>query len=145
MSTASLPLYVLFLIKALREEGTSNVLLASTVFLVALLSNPYYVIFLILFTGLYVLFHRWQLGHAGSRSILIKRFALVVACTAVLSLPIAALFLRMKWPDIVLSTPLAEVNQWSADLMGLFPSQPLSRALVESGGTDLCAFYREYL
>jgi hypothetical protein len=134
MSAASLPLFVLFLITALREGGTSNVLLASAVFLVTMLSNPHYVIFLTLFTGLYVLFHRWRLGRAGSRSILIKRSALAVACTAVLSLPIAALFLRMEWPDIVLSTSLAEVNQWSADLLAFFlpsPYHALWGSLVE--------------
>jgi hypothetical protein len=115
---------VLFLIKALREGGTANVLLASAVFLVTMLSYPYYVIFLILFTGIYVLFHRRRLGHAGSRGILIKRFAWVVACTAVLSLPIAAFALRTEWPDIVLSTSLAEVNQWSADLLAFFLPSP---------------------
>ena len=134
-SAACLPLYVLFLIKALQERGTSNVLLASVVFLLTMLSNPYYVIFLILFTGIYVLFHLWRLRHAGSRSILIKRVALVVGCTAVLSLPIAALALRTEWPDIVLSTSLAEVNQWSADLLAFFlpsPYHTLWGSLVEA-------------
>jgi hypothetical protein len=50
-SAVCLPLYVLFLIKALRQRGASNVLLASV---------------MLLFTGIYVLFHLWRLGHVGS-------------------------------------------------------------------------------
>jgi hypothetical protein len=134
MSAACLPLYVLFLIKALRERGTTNALLASAVLLLTMLSNPYYVIFLILFTGIYVLFHLWRPEHAGSRIILIKRFALVAASTSVLSLPIVALALRMEWPDIVLYTSLWEANYFSADLLAFFlpsPYHPLWGGLVE--------------
>jgi uncharacterized membrane protein YfhO len=115
---------VLFLIKALREGGATNVLLASAVFLLTMLSNPYYLIFLFLFTGIYVLFHLQRSRHPESRMVLIKRFALVAAFTAVLSLPIVAYALRMEWPDMVLSTSLAEVNQWSADLLAFFLPSP---------------------
>jgi hypothetical protein len=124
MSAVCLPLYVLFLIKALREGRTTNVLLASAVFLLTMLSNPYYLIFLLLFTGIYVLFHLRRSRHHDSRMVLIKRFALVAAFTVVLSLPIIAQALHTEWPDIVVSTSLAEVNKWSADLLAFFLPSP---------------------
>jgi hypothetical protein len=40
--TACLPLYILCLLKALREGGATNALLAAVVFLMTMLSNLYY-------------------------------------------------------------------------------------------------------
>src|SRR5262249_15874638 len=124
MSAACLPFYVLFLIKTHRVGGLSNVLLASAVVLVTMLSNPYYVIFLILFTIIYVLFHIRRSEHADARLLLIKRFAMVTTCTALLSLPIVIHALRTEWPDIVLYTSFWEVNYWSADLVAFFLPSP---------------------
>ena len=133
MSSACLPLYVLFLTKALREGGTTNVLLAAAVFLLTTLSNPYYPIFLLLFTGVYILFHISQPEPVTSGRPLIRRFALVAAFTSVFSLPIVMHALHAEWLDIVLSTSLVEVTQWSADLLAFFlPSlyHPLWGGLV---------------
>src|SRR4029077_18436564 len=54
LSTQWLPLFVLFLIKARNEQGWLNVAAASIFLVAALLTSPYYMLFLLVFTGLVV-------------------------------------------------------------------------------------------
>src|SRR5262245_49000707 len=124
MTGACLPLYALLLIKAIREGGTTNAPCAAAVRLGIMFSNPYYLIFILLFTSIYVLFHLCASGYAGARMVLIRRFGLLAAFTSIFSLPIVTHALRTEWPDIVLYTSLWEANFYSADLLAFFLPSP---------------------
>jgi hypothetical protein len=119
-----LPLYVLCLIKATREGKTTHLLLAALCFEITLLTNPYYLIYLLCFTGIYGLFHLWHPDSFSSRKAFILRYTLVVALSSLPALPVVFLALRGTWDDTLLYLPLRETVTWSADLLAFFLPSP---------------------
>jgi hypothetical protein len=124
MSAVWLPLYVLFLCKGMRSGNTIHLFLAAVFFLLSLLSNPYYAMFLILFSGLFLVYHLWQPEPLGSRSALIRRGAVMIGCTGLCLLPLAVIVLLREWPDILLYRPFSESILLSADLLAFFTPSP---------------------
>jgi hypothetical protein len=133
MGAAWLPLYILFLSRSLGEGKRLHVILAAGFFLLTMLSNPYYAVYLMLFTGIYGLLQIWWAGEVRARYGQLRRFALVVACCMATALPLLIPAFLAGWTDMSLQTSLSEANTLSADLLAFFvPSafHPLWGSLV---------------
>mgnify|MGYP005852161585 CR=1 FL=1 len=133
-SAVWVPLYVLFLIKALQEGGFTNIGLASAFLIFTMASNPYYAVFLLLFTGLYLLDQIRRPDVQVPKRALFNRLSSLFVLSSALSLPIVGPALMREWTDITLSTPLSEVNIYSADLLAFFipgSAHPLWGKLVK--------------
>jgi hypothetical protein len=128
-----LPLYVLGLSRSLREGRPANIAYAAGFFLLTLLSNPYYAVYLMLFTAFYGLLQICWAGDAPSRSTLLRRLGLVIVCCVVTAMPLVIPVSLADWSDTRLYMSLADANIWSADLLAFFvPSalHPLWGGLV---------------
>ena len=134
VSAVWVPLYVLFLLRALDDGGRANAGLAATWMACAIFSNPYYAIFLGLFTAMLAGDRLWRAVGTGARVTLAARLLTVVALTLLPVIPTAGLLLRRWSTDSALATPLTDVNAWSADLVAFIvpsPMHPLWGYLVE--------------
>jgi len=135
MSAVWLPFYALFLCRALRQALTRDLLLAPVLFLMSVLSNPYYAMFLLLFTGIYVLVHLWRPDRLMPRRDLLKRSILLMGLSAAGVLPLLALVMLREWPGLLVYRHFSETVALSADLVAFFvpsPYHPLWGGLVKS-------------
>jgi hypothetical protein len=133
MGAVWLPLYVLYLSRALREGQRANFVLASSFFLLTMLSNPYYAVYLILFTSIYGLLQILWAGDTRTRRNRLQRCTWVVGCCVATAMPIVILASLAHWSDTRLYMPLSDANILSADLLAFFVpsvSHPLWGALV---------------
>jgi hypothetical protein len=124
MSAVWLPLYDLFLWRGMRAGEIIDLAAASAFFLLTMLANPYYAMFLFLFTGIFLIYYLWQPELSGARPALIRRSAVMIGCTGVFLVPLVALVLCKEWPDILLYRPLSESILLSADLLAFFMPSP---------------------
>jgi len=134
VSAVWVPLYVLFVLRTLDDGGRANAGLAATWMVCAIFSNPYYAIFLGLFTAMLAGDRLWRAVGTGARVMLAARLLTVVALTLLPAIPAAGLLLRRWSADSALATPLTDVNAWSADLVAFIvpsPMHPLWGYLVE--------------
>jgi hypothetical protein len=133
MGAVWLPLYALLLIKAVQRGKARDLLWAPVCFLLTLLSNPYYAVFLVLFSLLYGVFWLWQADAGELRRARLRRLLLLAALSGGLSLPAAWLLFARPWTDTQLHVPLADATPWGADLIAYVlpnPYHPLWGAAV---------------
>jgi hypothetical protein len=129
-----IPLYALFLLRALDEGGAVKIALAALWMACAVFTNPYYAIALALLTALVVAHRLWRAEGAAARRALLGRLAAVAALAALPVAPVAGVLLRRWSVDTALATSLADANAWSADLVAFLlpsPLHPLWGRLVE--------------
>lgn len=125
VSAVWVPLYVLFLLRALDEGGAGNAALAALWMACTVFSNPYYAIFLGVFTALLAADRLWRAVGIRSRLKLAGRLLAVSVLAALPVAPVAGFLLRRPSVDMTLATPLADVNAWSADLTAFLIPSPL--------------------
>jgi hypothetical protein len=123
VSSVSVPLYVLFLIRTLEEGQTGNVVLATLWLVLAGMSNPYYAAALALFTVLLVGATVAEAGRRLGRQAVRRYTTALVPVSAVVVVPYCIWLVRQTAGDTALAPSLAQVNQFSADLLAfLVPS-----------------------
>jgi hypothetical protein len=128
-SAVWVPLYALFLIRTLDEGGVLNAVAAGLSLVLSAMSNPYYTVFLALFTVLvltkYLIETRRGRGGGGR---VWRRFSGLLLVGAILNAPFAAYAARLLAGSAVIKPTFADVNQWNADLLAFFvpsPSHPV--------------------
>ena len=140
VSALWIPLYALFLLRTIDDGGTGNTLLAALSMTCAMASNPYYAIFLALFTVLLIGARVLEAPESTARRTIVLRAAMLAVVGAVLAGPYAIFAARRLGGDAVITPSLGEVNHWSADILAFFvpsPQHPLWGALI-------APFYREF-
>jgi len=119
ISTEWIPFYVLFLIKITKEEGTSNALYAAFFLVLTAMSSTYYLLYMSVFTLLYLLYYGLTDKSQISKG-LIKKIALMSISFVVGFSP----FLYIMLKEMILSgTNYMYVGgfiEFSADLMAFF-------------------------
>jgi hypothetical protein len=113
-----IPLYILFFIRVVRGGLIRDSILAPLVLMLTLVSNPYYAIFLALFSVIYSLYY--IISNRGSivRSIILKRLFFVVCINVLLFLPLPWVILIHWSKDFLIYVPLSP--EFGADLLAFF-------------------------
>lgn len=114
-----LALYVLLFIKAMRRGQTRHLLLAPLILALTFAANPYYAVFLGVFSIVYAGYHGFAAGAPGVAG-LVRRLLPMGALTVLLLLPFAWLLMTHGQQDSQLSVPIAESSRWGADLLAFF-------------------------
>jgi hypothetical protein len=124
VSGVLVPVYVLWLFRALDRGGGWNIVGAALVFTVTTIANFYYAAFLALFT---LLLFAARLGGADTRDARLRSVrrsaGLLMAGVALLG-PYLAFVASRAARDIEPRPSFAETNQWSADILAFFVPSP---------------------
>jgi hypothetical protein len=132
LSTQWLPLYVLFLLKAMEEGGWKNVVAASLMLSAAMLTAAYYMVFLLVFTGMASVFFLFRMGRRAMPAL--ARTAAILALFALLISPLLAPMLVLGRTEGRAVNPAYDIDRFSTDLLAFVtpsPLQPLWRPIVE--------------
>jgi hypothetical protein len=133
ISTQWIPLYILFLMKTMRESKGSNALFAAFFLFLTAMSSYYYLVYLFIFTALYIFYYGWS--HRSARNWrTIRRIAMIALPFGLISLP----FLYPVLKDLYLTKAdyayVPGFVEYSADLLGYFtPSRfhPIFKDLAD--------------
>jgi hypothetical protein len=115
-----IPLYILFFIKSMRDGRTANMILASFIFSLTVVSNFYYAFFLGIFTILYVLFYLRFTMVTTEKELLLKRLFFIACVISLFLLPLAWLIFTQDRSDVTIDVPKTEFLKYSADLLAFF-------------------------
>lgn len=119
-----LPLYVLFLIRALDDGGRSNIVLAALLLALATISTIYYPVFLALFTALLLAARLSGATERYVRRQLRWRFAGLLLAGVVLIGPYVGFVVPRVARDTEPRPSFVDVNQWNADILAFFTPSP---------------------
>jgi hypothetical protein len=100
-----IPLYILFFIKSMRNGRVVNMILASFIFSLTVVSNFYYAFFLGIFTILYVLFYLRFTMVTTEKELLLKRLFSIACVISLFLLPLAWLIFTHDRPDVTIDVP----------------------------------------
>ena len=116
LSIEWIPFYVLFFLKTIRESQKINAFLAAFFFLLTMLCDFYYALYLACFSVLYLCYQLWtSKGQIASKELMI-RFVILAIAAAVLIAPIALPMLtELKYH---ISPSIETTLEGSADLLG---------------------------
>jgi hypothetical protein len=119
-STMWIPLYVFFFMRAVTYGYIRYLILAPLVISLTFISNPYYSIFLMFFTLIYVIYHIIISRSDATRSFLYTRL-LPMSCLAMLfALPLMWIMLTHSTTGFHMYSPKAAAIEFSADLLAFF-------------------------
>jgi hypothetical protein len=113
-----IPLYTLFFIRAVRGGLTRDLVLAALILTLALISNPYYAVFLGLFSIVYAVCCIISNNDPIMRSILLRSLLSMIGITALFSLPLAWVILTHWSADLQIDAPISP--DFGADLIAFF-------------------------
>ena len=113
-----IPLYILFFIKAARVGLAKDLVLAPLMLSLALLSNPYYAVFLGLFSAIYVLYYIIANRGPVTRSTLLRRLLSMISINVLLFLPLLWVILTYWSRDLQIDIPLSP--EFGADFLAFF-------------------------
>jgi hypothetical protein len=123
-SAVWVPLYALFLLRTVDIGGVRNAALAAVAMALTTASNPYYAIFLALFTLLLIGTRLLEARGGPARRAIARRTVGLVVLGLLLAGPYIAFAARHLGDDAVITPSLVDVNQWSADILALFVPSP---------------------
>jgi hypothetical protein len=123
-SAVWVPLYALFLLRTVDIGGVRNAALAALAMALTTASNPYYAIFLALFTLLLIGTRLLEARGGPARRAIARRTVGLVVLGLLLAGPYIAFAARHLGDDAVITPSLVDVNQWSADILALFVPSP---------------------
>ncbi len=115
-----LPLYILFLLRALERKSVRSALLASISLLLTSLTDWYYLLYLFLFTALAVVYHCWKEGKCQAIKETSMLMALIVALFLFLDSPILLPMVREARGQDYMFAPFGHTVSYSADLLSFF-------------------------
>jgi hypothetical protein len=124
-SSIWVPLYVLFLIRTVEDGGARNVILATLWLVLAGMSNPYYAMALALLTVLLVGAKVAEAGRRPGRQPMRRCATALLPVGAVVVAPYCAWLVRQPAGDTAVAPSLAQVNQFSADILAFLVPSPL--------------------
>jgi hypothetical protein len=113
-----IPFYVLFFIKAIRGGLTFDLVLAPLVLILTLISNPYYAIFLGMFSVIYSFYYPLSNKSLILCRILLRRLFFMGCLTVLFFLPLAWVLLTHWSKDFQVDIRLSP--EFGADLMAFF-------------------------
>jgi hypothetical protein len=113
-----IPLYALFFIRAAQGGRTRDLVSAPLVLTLALVSNPYYAVFLGLFSGIYALYYTISGRSSVTSSLLWKRLLCMASINVLLFLPLLWVILTHWSNDLQIKIPLSP--EFGADLLAFF-------------------------
>lgn len=116
-----IPLYVLFLIKMVKEKGMKNAVFAAVFLALAALSTWYYMMYLAVFTAVFLTYCFFRSRSSVLNFDFIKKFCLMAALFGLIVSPIA--YPMMAEKDGYASTSRSVF--FSADLLGFFVPSPI--------------------
>ena len=87
MSSWTIPLYVLYLFKTTRENNKNNAILAAIFLALASLCDWHYTVYLIIFTGLFLLYYLYNDRSVLFNKAFVKRFLILVSLFGLVILP----------------------------------------------------------
>lgn len=133
ISTEWIPFYVLFLIKTIHENQKSNAIYAALFLFLTALSCNYYLVYLLIFTIFYLLYHKWSNKNLINKNTL-KRIGIIIILSGSVILPF--FYPMLKELLVAQSNYMYQGGfiEYSADLLGfLVPPMfhPIFGKLVE--------------
>lgn len=149
LSTQWLPLYVLFLLKTRDEGGWRNTVAAGIFLAAAMFTTPYYLLFLLLFTGLASLDLVVRKGRQSARTLL--QIAGVVSVFAAVAAPVLVPMLYRGLTEGRTQSPAFDIGRFSTDLVAFVVPAPLHplwgtavepvyRIIGRGGGLEIVCF-----
>jgi hypothetical protein len=115
-----IPLYLLFFTRATTRGNTIELILTPLVMTFAFISNPYYAIFLGLFTIIYCVYHIFFKDDLYAKQLLWKKL-FPMGCLAVFFLlPLVWITFTHGREEFYFYSPISEANDYSADLLAFF-------------------------
>lgn len=115
-----LPLYILFLLRALERRDIRSALLASLSLLLTSLTDWYYLLYLLLFTALAVAYHLWKEDNGQAIKEKLMLTALITALFLLLDSPILIPMVREARGQHYMLLPFSHTVFYSADLLSFF-------------------------
>jgi hypothetical protein len=133
MSTEWIPFYVLFLIKTVKENKRSNAIYAAIFLFLTAICCYYYLIYLLVFTLLYIVYYLWVDKHSILKKDFLKRLSIMVIIFVLIFSPFA--YPILKEILIAKSSYMYATGfvTYSADFLGFFiPSlfHPIFKGVV---------------
>jgi hypothetical protein len=133
LSIEWIPFYVLFFLKTIRESKKTNAFLAAFFFLLTLLCDFYYALYLACFSALYLCYQLWtSKGKLYGRGLMLRLIILAIATTVLIAPVALPMLTELKYH----TQPSARnTMESSADLLGFVtPStlHPLWGALAQN-------------
>jgi hypothetical protein len=119
-----IPLYVLFFMRAIRHGNLLSLILAPLVLALACISNPYYAIFLGIFTIMYCGYYLITGKIHHIENILVKRLLPMGCLVVVFLIPVIWITLTYGREDFYVYAPLSNAEFYSADLLAFFLPSP---------------------
>jgi len=115
-----IPLYILVLLKSIQSGQGRYVILAPLILALTFASNPYYAIFLGLFTIFYLIYY--LVVHRGPevRRSVLRRLIGMGGLMVLFLVPFAWLLLAHPRDDAILFSHVEDTFQWGADLLAFF-------------------------
>lgn len=119
VSSLWIPLYILFFIRATEDGHLRHAITASLILTLAA-ANPYYFVFLLVFSAAYSLYLVYRHPNRPLPIKLFTRLLSIGAGTLLFSLPIAWLALNSEWKNVLIGIPLSDWRTFGADLLAFF-------------------------
>ena len=113
-----IPLYVLFFIKSMQNGLTRNLVIAPLLLALTLISNPYYAVFLWLFSTVYVFYYIRFDRDKIDRGILLRRLLYMLSINTLLLIPLFWIIATQWSNDLQVGIPLSP--EFGADLLAFF-------------------------
>jgi hypothetical protein len=124
-SAVWVPLYALFFIRVVEARRARHVGLATVFLILSAMTSPYYAIALVLFTAIVVGTRMAAAWWGGRRTEVGREMAGMLPVALVVVPGLGWWLARPAASDTTIAPSLAEVNQFSADVLGFFVPSPL--------------------
>jgi hypothetical protein len=115
-----IPLYILLLIKTMKNGYITNILLSSFILSSAVVFNLYYAFYLCFLTALYVLYHIYFDDCRIHKKLMLKRLLFIALTTSTFCLPVGWMLITHGWEDFHSYIPRSISFQFGADLLAFF-------------------------
>src|SRR2546429_3873603 len=106
--------------RAMTRGNTIELILTPLVMTFAFISNPYYAIFLGLFTIIYCVYHIFFKEDPDAKQLLWKKLLPMGGLTVLFLLPLVWITLTHGREEFYFYSPISEANDYSADLLAFF-------------------------
>jgi hypothetical protein len=119
-SSILIPVYILFFLRAMISGRVIYLMFSSLIMTITFVSNPYYAIFLMLFSSIYIIYFAFCNTGPLIKNFLYMRLLPLVCFSTLFSIPLMWIILTNRAENFQMYAPISHVIQHSADLLAFF-------------------------